>query len=163
MNNTQKFIFFLWMMSYAVFSYAIDSSTVKPIQNPTPMHRTAHIDVASVIPRGVNYTSDGSQILDKCPPDHSIVDIKNASKQVYWGPPAALCNSWGECSGFGCYCWGSPHSCCAWCPVPCNGYTQVKWQTRPTSNQSGAISENMPAVLSEAGCAPIKTTWESVS
>lgn len=162
-NNRQKFILFLWFIFYAVVSYATDSSSIQPIPNPTPMHRTSHIEVANAIPRSVSYTSDGSQILDKCPADHSLVDIQNASKQVYWGPPAAICNQWGDCSGFGCYCWGSPHSCCVWCDIPCTGYTQVRWQGRPSSNQPTAISENMPAVLSGAGCAPLKTVWEAVT
>ncbi len=162
MHPYQKLIFFLYLMSYTMLSYAADSSTFKPMENPIAMHRTSHIDVNNSIPRAVTYTSDGHQILQKCPPDHSLVDIQNASKQAFWGPPEVL-YVYGNCSGFGCWCAGSPHSCCAWCDPPLIRVDKVKWQPRPTNNQVNATNENLPSVLSAAGCAPIKTTWERVS
>lgn len=159
MNYAQKCILFLWLTSYAVCSYAIDSSSVMPMQNPTPMHRTSHIDVHNAITHGVNYDPNGDQILKPCRPDHALVNIKNASDKIYWGPPEAIIIL-GDCSGFGCWCAGSPHSCCAWCDPPVVRIDKVRWQSRPTNNQFGATNENMPSVLSEAGCAPITTTWE---
>jgi len=162
MHYTQKFILFLFLIAYAIFSFAEDSTRITRLENATPMHRTAHVDINNTIPRGVTYTPEGHQILQPCPSDHSIVHIKNASDKVYWGPPEALI-IFGECSDFGCWCAGSPHSCCAWCDPPIVRVDKIKWQTRPSQNQGVATYENLPSVLSEAGCAPIKTTWERVS
>lgn len=158
MCYTHTFILFLGLMTYTMLSFAADSSSIKPIQNLKPMHQITQVDVKNAIPRGVTYTSDGHQILDQCPADHSLVDIQNASDRVYWGPPEAII-IYGNCTGFGCWCVGSPYNCCKWCDPPVLRIDKVKWQQRPTRNQSSALYENMPSVLSGARCAPIITKW----
>ena len=133
-------IMFFFCITHAVFSYAADSNSVKPPIAPNIMHQVPKVDVSAVKYQPVTYASNGDQTVPKCNPNYTLVHVQNASKQVYWGPPVAICNSYGSCSGFGCGCSGSPHNCCAWCSPPCTGYTKVQWQTRPTDNQSGAIS-----------------------
>lgn len=161
--NIQKIFIFLLIMTYGSISYATDSTTIQPPAVHS-MHQTPKVDTKhTVVYQTIDYTSTGDQAVNPCPDNTALVHIQHASRQVYWGPPKSVCSRYGSCSGAGCWCAGSPHSCCAWCSPPCREYSVVKWQTRPTSNQSTAIHENMPSVLSAAGCAPVKNEWERVT
>ncbi|MDA8561828.1 hypothetical protein N9L02_01795 [Gammaproteobacteria bacterium] len=149
--------FFLIFFIYN--SYAFDSTRLKP-SNSNPKHQTPQIDIDNVKYQKVNYAANGDQISKVCPPNYSLVHIQNKGKQVYWGPPEEICAQFGRCSKFGCWCIFSPHSCCAWCSPPCiSKINSVRWQNRPTKNQASATRENMPSVLSDVGCAPIKNIW----
>lgn len=158
----QKVILFFIIMFVIIGSHAADSTNVTPFDHPTVMHQTSKVNVKSIDYKTITYTSDGDQVAPMCNPNSSLVHVDNTAKQVYWGPPKSVCIRRGNCSGFGCYCSGSPHKCCGWCEVPCKEYSQVKWETRPDKNQDKAIYENMPSVLSHVGCAPVETVWEKV-
>jgi hypothetical protein len=158
MQSVQKILLFLSLTVYSLFSFGTDSSSLVPMK-ATAMQLKTHVDMAHAKSQQITYTPQGHQIVKECDKDSTLVHIQNASDQVYFGPPAAQI-IYGHCSGFGCYCAGSAYSCCKWCDPPVVGVAKVKWQPRPRANQFGAISENMPSVLSDAHCAPIVTEWE---
>ncbi len=166
MRHSKKFILFLYLITCTIFSYAIDSTQITPMEKPIVMHRTASINTNTVFTPGIKYTAEGHQVQNDCKANQTLIRIKHESKLVYWGPPESVCIQQDYCtrenSSWDCVNPLAPLHCSFWCDIPCRTHSQVRWQARPKTNQvkEGAIRENMPSVLSEVSCAPIETNWE---